>query len=140
MTRDPFQCEEEEQQEAVESTIFRFTLDIDTVSNQINDELGPFSGALVSGSDVIYIIGPPHISFSFLHRHKELVSLSSLSLQLIKTKYYIATEHRSPKYHIIQGHIAKGENINRDEGANNLRGIKVYGIPIGTTPFTSDYL
>ena len=83
MTRAPFQCKEGEQQGVVESMPF-FTLGINTANNQTNDKLRPFGGALVSEADDTYIIGPPHIAFTCLHRHKERVSLSGLSLQLTK--------------------------------------------------------
>ena len=38
------------------------------------------------------------------------------------------------------GHIDKGKDIAHTKGTNNIRGITVYGIPIGTTAFPSGYL
>ena len=45
-----------------------------------------------------------------------------------------------PKYHIVHGHIAKGKAFAHEEETNDLRGITVYGMKIGTTAFTANYL
>lgn len=140
ITMELFQYEEGDYHGAVDIIPFLFALGINTASNQMDNKLRPFSGDLVSGADNTYIIGSSHIAFFCLHRHKERVSLSGISLQLTKTQCYITAEKRPPKYHIIQEHIAEGKDITHANCTNDLRGITVYGIPIGTTAFTSNYL
>lgn len=94
MTRTLFKCEEGEQQGAVEIMPL-FALGIDTANNLTNDNIIPFGEALVSRVDDTYIIGPPQILFAYLHRHKDQFARLGLSLQLTKTKCYIAGECQS---------------------------------------------
>ena len=70
MIRAPFNCEEGEQQGAVESMPL-FTFSTDNSNNATNAELRAHGGALVAGADDTYLIGPPEVVFQCMRNHKE---------------------------------------------------------------------
>ena len=110
-----------------------FTLGIDTANNETNNELREHDGALISGADDTYIIGPPEIAFTCLQRHKERVAKSGLELQLTKTKAYIHASHRNQEYHLSRAGIDEGHTI--DMNGVKSYGINVYGIPVGSDKY-----
>ena len=86
--------EEGAQQGAVESMQL-FTLGIDEANNETNEELKEVGGALMSGADDTYIIGPPEVAFRCLRKHKERLKKSGLELQLSKTKCYMKESRKT---------------------------------------------
>ena len=107
-----------------------FTLGIDDANNETNNELrANDGGALISGADDTYIIGPPDIAFACLRRHIERVAKAGLQLQMSKTKAYIHPAHRNTSYHTHRAGIEEGHAI--DVTGVRSYGLKVYGIPVG---------
>ena len=73
MIKSPFNCEEGEHQGAVE-TMPLFTFSIDEANSITNNELREHGGALVSGADDTYLIGPPTVVFDRMLAHRDRLS------------------------------------------------------------------
>ena len=85
MIKAPFTCEEGELQGAVE-TMPLFTFSIDEANSITNNELREHGGALVSGVDDTYLIGPPKVVVDCMLAHRERLSrIAGLKLNLGKT-------------------------------------------------------
>ena len=70
MTKIDFMSQQEMQQGAVESMAL-FTLGINALNNETNEESRKVVGVLVAGADATYIVGPPKEAFECLMKHKE---------------------------------------------------------------------
>jgi len=84
------------------------------------------------------IIGPPREAFRALTNHARELEKAGLTLQLRKTKCYIDEKFRDGVFHNIRGQIEEG--VIEDEEAGEHRGLRVYGIPLGTESFVDTYL
>ena len=63
-----------------------FIFSIDEDSSIINNEIREHGGALVSGVDDTYLIGPPKVVVDFMLAHRERLSrIAGLKLNLGKT-------------------------------------------------------
>ena len=78
------------------------------------------------------------VAFRCLRKHKERLKKSGLELQLNKTKCYMKESRKNQAYHEAKGNIEEG-SIKDDEG-NILKGLRVYGIPIGSEEYVRQFL
>ena len=133
----PFTFSEGGHQGIIES-IPLFIFGIDNAENLTNTELHEHGGALLSGADDTYIIGPHAIAFRCVKKHKERVATSGLNLQLKKAKCYIKDEYNTVPYHAARDKIQEGfvfTGLGR-----KVYGFNCYGVPIGSSPYVKEIL
>mmetsp|Transcript_22035 Transcript_22035/g.30976 ORF Transcript_22035/g.30976 Transcript_22035/m.30976 type:complete len:225 (-) Transcript_22035:747-1421(-) len=97
----PFSCEEGVQQGTVESMQL-FNLGIDEALKTSHQKLKDAGGAIITGADDAYIIGPPQLAFDVLNSHKD--ELKKLGLELsqkvekIKDSIVTTTDRINPAH------------------------------------------
>ena len=133
-----FMSDEGEQQGSVESSV-SFCITVDPVNRATNDDLGVNGGFLLAGIDDTYLLGLPEHVFPTAMVHKTRLSTIGLTLNLSKTKCYIAEEYRTLRFHDLRGEIAEGFNIDATTGVRS-RGFCAYGVPIGEDSFIATFL
>ena len=133
-----FTSDEGEQQGSVESSV-SFCITVDPVNRATNDDLGVNGGFLLAGIDDTYLLGLPEHVFPTAMVHKTRLSTIGLTLNLSKTKCYIAEEYRTLRFHDLRGEIAEGFNIDATTGVRS-RGFCAYDVPIGEDSFIATFL
>jgi len=95
-------------------------------------------GAILSGADDTYILGPLEIAFSEVKLHEERLASIGLKLNYSKMNCYVKETKKSETYHELREAANIPEGFAEGEDGTRLFCRRSYGVPIGSEVFVTE--